>query len=268
MIVIYEVIKMQMKNPKKVYIFILLIILICSIFVNIVQAVDTPVDPGSDGDPVVSKSYVDSNITAQAQQLQLLQDKFNQLQKDLIALKTQTPTPTVSSTSKGYEVVSIDVGQKLLPGIGTEIVMISGKGNSLKGQNGGLIDTTAAKQIVTVTSILLNHVLISPANDGRGIIATAKSSILVRGSYKIAEKTNDDPVTTVTDTTEKFIGSGTINATSLNVREKADVNSNIVTKLTKGQTVMLVTFEGDWYKIKTTQGQYGWALGKYINLKN
>lgn len=253
---------MQMKNPKKIYIFILITFLICSVFVNIVQAVtETPADPGSDGDPIVSKSYVDSNITAQTQQLQILQDKYNLMVKDMDLLKMQIS----AGGSKGYEIISLEVGQKLLPGIGTEIVLISGKANSIRGQNGGLLDTNSAKQLLTVLPITINHLLISAGDDGRGIIVVSKSKLLVRGTYKIAEKTKDDPVVVpVPDTTEKNIGTGIINTASLNMREKADINSKILIKLTKGQSVTIVAISGEWYKIKTPEGLYGWTMGKYI----
>jgi hypothetical protein len=259
---------MQMKNPKKIYIFILVTFLICSIFVNIVQAVtETPADPGSEGDPIVSKSYVDSNITAQTQQLQILQDKYNLLVKDMDLLKTQIS----AGGSKGYEIISLEVGQKLLPGIGTEVILISGKANSIKGQNGGLLDTNSAKQLLTVLPIMINHLLVSAGDDGRGIAVVSKSKLLVRGTYKLAEKTKDDPVVTPVpdkpekpEKPEKNIGSGIINTASLNIREKADITSKILIKLTKGQSVTIISISGEWYKIKTPDGLYGWTMVKYI----
>lgn len=266
---------MQMKNPKKVYILILITILVCSIFVNIVQAVtETTNDPGSDGDPIVSKSYVDTSVNAQAQQLQLLQDKYNQLLQEMETLKTQTS----AAGAKGFELVSLDIGQKLLAGNGTEIILRTGKGTSIKGKSGGLLDTNTVKELLTTLTISPNHLLLSVGDDGRGITAVTKSQLIIRGAYKIEEKEKDAPVVkpdpnvkpdpvVKPNSPEKFIGTGLVVATSLNVREKADVNSKKLTGLIKGQSVLVVATSGEWSKIKTAEGIYGWTLSKYISIK-
>ena len=278
---------MQLKNSKKMYILILIIILTCSIFINIVQALtEAAPDPGSDGDPIVSKSYVDASVASintQLQQYQLLQEKYNQLLLNMDALKKQIDT----KSTKSYEFVPIDPGQKLFAGLGTEIILVSGKANSIKGSNGGLIDTNTAKQLLTVSPILLNHLLVSATNDGRGLYTVGKCYVLIKGIYSLDTKPSDIPVevpqaTVAPQTTpppkitpektpiprEIFVGTGSINATVLNLREKADITSKIVTKLSKGQTVSIITFTEEWYKIKTADGLYGWVLGQYVDLKN
>lgn len=60
-------------------------------------------------------------------------------------------------------------------------------------------------------------------------------------------------------------GTGTVNATALNVRTEPSLSSNIKTKLYNKQKVEIISKEGDWYKIKINGGE-GYVFSQYIKL--
>ncbi len=99
-----------------------LILLILSMGMNIVFAVNSNAEPGSDQDPIVSKSYVDAAIAQLTTKIQLLTDQNNTLknqndqltarlsaqeqailalQNDLNKVMTGASTPSKSGTGTG-----------------------------------------------------------------------------------------------------------------------------------------------------------------------
>lgn len=55
-----------------------------------------------------------------------------------------------------------------------------------------------------------------------------------------------------------------VNASSLNVRQKATINSDAITGLVNNQSVKVTGQEGDWYKVSTEDGE-GYVLAKYLS---
>lgn len=109
--------------------------------------------PGSETDPVVTKSYVDAQIKANA------------------------------GASKSYEAVFVNAGKKVLGGDGTEIILRSGEAKTVATGINGISDLTDGKDLMGNQVIAQNHQLLVPRNDGRGILATTDIWIMVRGSY-------------------------------------------------------------------------------------
>ena len=160
-----------LKDSKRVHIFITLVAALSFLLINIVQA--SVAQPGTEGDPVVSKSYVDEEISKLNAKIQELEAKLEK-----------------QSASK-FEVVELKSGQKLIAGESTEIIVRAGKTLAISGKYGdGLSDLTtdeadkgnlAADQIVP-----LNHLLLAARDDGRGIKAvSSKVYVLVKGEYDI-----------------------------------------------------------------------------------
>lgn len=134
------------------------LVIVFSIFAVTVAAAAAADNPGSEGDPVVTKSYVDSQIA--------------RLQGD----------GTASST---YAVVEVKAGQKLLGKGGTEMVLRSGEATAIDNGANGVSDMTAGKDLMTGQSVGQNHLLLVPKDDGRGIQATTDLFVMVRGAYSI-----------------------------------------------------------------------------------
>lgn len=103
--------------------------------------------PGSEGDPIVSKSYVDARAS--------------------------------------YKPVSLTTGQKFIGGEGCEVILRSGEANIIAGGENGVADLTQGVDLKGGAPITLNHMLLIPRHDGRGLVATTDIWVMVRGSYTI-----------------------------------------------------------------------------------
>ncbi len=134
------------------------LVIVFSVFAVTVAAAAAADTPGSEGDPVVTKSYVDSQI-AQI-----------------------TGSGTASGT---YEVVEVKAGQKLYGKGGTEIILRSGEATAIDNGANGVSDITEGKDLMTGQSVGQNHLLLVPKDDGRGIQAITDIFVMVRGSCSI-----------------------------------------------------------------------------------
>lgn len=134
------------------------LVIVISVFAVTVAAAAAADTPGSEGDPVVTKSYVDSQIA---------QVKGS------------------GAASNTYVVVQVSAGQKLLGKGGTELILRSGEATAIDNGANGVSDMTAGKDLMTGQSVGQNHLLLVPKDDGRGIQAITDLFIMVRGSYTI-----------------------------------------------------------------------------------
>lgn len=107
---------------------------------------DTSV-PGSPQDPVVTKSYVDSKLS--------------------------------------YAVLRLQSGQKLIGGEGTEIIVRSGEVKAIDNGEDGISDITGGQDLKSGITCKVNHLLLVPRNDGRGIRAVTEAYIMIRGTYTL-----------------------------------------------------------------------------------
>ncbi|WP_129598409.1 hypothetical protein [Anaerophilus nitritogenes] len=135
-------------------------------------------EPGSQEDPVVTKSYVE---TRNQQLKAYIDEKIGQI----LSMKNDTNTGIVSGSST-FEVIEVQKGQKVIAGESTEMVLRSGQAKAITTSSGGIADLTIGKDIKDGESISLHHLLLFPRNDGRGIeILWDKTFILVKGTYEI-----------------------------------------------------------------------------------
>lgn len=114
--------------------------------------------PGSEGDPVVTKSYVDSQIA--------------QLKNG-------------EGGGSTYQAVQLTAGQKLLGNEGTELILRSGEATIVANGENGVSDVTGAMDLLTGQEVAQNHLLLIPRSDGRGILAATEVWIMIRGTYSI-----------------------------------------------------------------------------------
>jgi hypothetical protein len=186
--------------------------------ISVAQAA-SQAQPGSEFDPLVTKSYVDEQIQILTQKIgsgtvpvnssegtpsvgAADQQVINNLRtdiSDLINLTIQAVTriqdlekrnleliQKVEELQKGFVVVEAVKGQKILLGSGSEVLVRSGQTKAIQGELGGLADATAAADLSEGALITNQHLLISSREDGRGILITSdKAFMLIRGSYSI-----------------------------------------------------------------------------------
>ncbi|QQY80029.1 hypothetical protein EDD65_101153 [Keratinibaculum paraultunense] len=153
---------------KRVTVFMVLIFLMLGSIVVFSE-------PGSEKDPLVSLSYLEKRI--------------NQL-KEYIDEKLSNIDGSNGSPSD-FEVVEILAGQSIIGKEGTEIILRGGTGNGpgkakiIALGKDGLSDLTVGKDLKKDEEVPLNHLLIVPRDDGRGVYALNDSVFLVKGRYEI-----------------------------------------------------------------------------------
>lgn len=134
------------------------LVIVFSVFAVTVAVAAAADAPGSESDPVVTKSYVDSKIA--------------QIQGG-------------GAGSNTYTVVQANAGQKVIGKGGTEMILRSGEATAIDNGANGVSDITAGQDLMTGQRVGLNHLLLVPKDDGRGIQALTEIFVMVRGSYSI-----------------------------------------------------------------------------------
>ena len=127
---------------------------------------------GTSADPVVTKSYVDAQIESLKAQLKSGDSDNASASSGVSAPAAFTP-------------VHVEEGQSLIGGEGTELVVRSGEALAIDNGADGVSDLTSAKDLKGGTKVGLNHLLLVPRNDGRGLKCASACWIMVKGSYTI-----------------------------------------------------------------------------------
>lgn len=125
----------------------LLIVAVCTIAVI--------AGTGSEDDPLISKSYLDS-----------------------VYLNTV-------KTEMAFKVVSLEKGQKIVADAGCEMILRQGKATIFSTEKGGISDVTIGGDHPNGSDMPSNHLLIVPVGDGRGITAETDVLVMVSGRYAI-----------------------------------------------------------------------------------
>lgn len=159
-------------------------------------------EPASSEDPIVTQSYVDqkleekykqqsTDIVQLNNQIKLLQDtlkkeslKNEQLQSVLEAVYKRVDTVQLHK----FEIIELKNGQKLIGAASSEIILRSGKARAITSPAGGLPDITAdaGTEIKSEGNIPVNHLILIPRDDGRGIRITSPNAwVMIKGKYEI-----------------------------------------------------------------------------------
>jgi len=146
--------------------------------VSLVQAVAA--EPGSESDPIVSKSYVDAKVDELTNRIVQLVEEINRLEETIMKMP---------AGSGKFEVIELKKGQKLIAGASAEIIVRSGKATAIEGKNGdSLADITSDQSLEYKTGDVIpnNHLILVSRDDGRGIKAESdKVFLLFKGEYTI-----------------------------------------------------------------------------------
>ena len=145
----------------------------------------TPAVPGSQDDPLVTASWVESRLRELSRvpggssiDLSDIEKRLDKLEQKLDALGPGVEPPR-------FEPVQVSANQTVFTGHGTEVVVRAGSVRVVEGTGGGFSDLTAGKSLLSGTGVDLNHLLLSARKDGRGLAARADSLLLIRGDYEI-----------------------------------------------------------------------------------
>lgn len=116
--------------------------------------------PGTDDDPLVSKSYIDSVVYPYI---------------DSVA----------ASDKAGVQIVNLEAGESIYCNAGTELILRGGEASVITSEKGGICDVTSGYDLADGTEIYPNHLLIVPVADGRGAYAVTDVILMVRGGYEV-----------------------------------------------------------------------------------
>lgn len=146
---------------------------------------------GTESDPLVSKSYVDSKI---GEVLALINGtggtaagtaNTDEIVSQVLAKLNEGDATGGSVPVESYVPVNVKVGQTIYGGEGTELVLRAGKGQAVINGVDGLVDITTGGELKNGGTAVKNHLLVVPRDDGRGIKVTEEAWFLVKGGYEI-----------------------------------------------------------------------------------
>ena len=122
-----------------------------------------------DDDPLVSLSYLNQRLEAMEKKI------------------SQGSAPGAAQASATLEVVNLKAGDRLIVAQGTEMIPRSGRVDTIAQDLGGLSDVTGGSDLKQGQRAPMNHLLIAPRSDGRGLSAATDAIVLVRGSYRVVQ---------------------------------------------------------------------------------
>ncbi|MCL2158224.1 MAG: hypothetical protein FWH48_07380 [Oscillospiraceae bacterium] len=162
--------KMNIKFKMVAASFVLCLILALPLFwESSLAASGATAAAGSADDPLVTLSYINKVLKPS---LEELISKSN-----------------ASTSSSSYVVLELSKGKKLRVKEGTlELVVRPGGAAVVISEDSaqGIADLTTGEELLNGQSLPINHSLLIPRNDGRGIaITSAVAYVMVRGDYEI-----------------------------------------------------------------------------------
>lgn len=153
---------------------------------------------GSESDPLVAKSYVDDKIAQVLETIANLGSGSSASQEvdadeiaNLVIQKLQSEeqgaeqAPAVVPAANTFTTVYVSVGQSVVGKEGTELILRAGKGKVILPGEAGISDVTAGKDLGNGESVTMNHLLITPRDDGRKIQVTEAAWFMIKGDYEI-----------------------------------------------------------------------------------
>jgi len=160
--------------------------------------------PGSELDPLVTKSYVDAKIAAITGQtvsvpgtagnsvdtaaVVQLQTDVGELTHFIIDALTGVDAlnARMDAADIGFVVVEVPAGKTVILNAGAELIVRNGKTTAVQGTYGGLADVTTGVDVLHGKPVINQHLLISSRTDGRGIKLNNQGAyLLIRGGCKI-----------------------------------------------------------------------------------
>ncbi len=135
----------------------------------------------SKDDPLVSLSYVNDILGPE-----IMSEVLDKIDAEYVK-KADVAVPP----SAVYQLLTLDAGSTLMAKGICEIIIVSGDASAVVtsaanvSDGNGLIDTTDGTVITGDSDVPVNHYVVIPVADGRGITAETQVRILVRGEYNI-----------------------------------------------------------------------------------
>ena len=157
-----------MKKLRFKLIVIAVLVCLCALGIGAVA------EPGTDSDPLISKSYVDNVLLPEIQQM-----------IDSSVAGVGGTDSSGNAESERFVVVEVSKGKKVICDAGTELILRMGSATVIATPKGGLADTTSGYDLADGWQMPSNHLLIVPVADGRGVKADTDVIVMIKGGYRI-----------------------------------------------------------------------------------
>ncbi len=154
---------------------VLILTAIC-IVISSVMALATA---GDNNDPLITLSYI-TDV--------LIPDIDSRISQKVDVSVSEAIQSQPAGESGSFVLVNVEKNYKIIGEEGTEFVLRSGKGTIIATSQGGVADLTAGGDLPDKTEIPLNHHLLVPRSDSRGMSFTTDAIVLVKGAYKVSRK--------------------------------------------------------------------------------
>lgn len=129
-------------------------------------------------DPLVTLSY-------------LMEIFAPMIKEEIVAEVDKTSDENVAAVSSGYEVLELSQGQFITSNGGTvELIVRPGSSAIVVSDipENGLSDISEMKEVLDGMEVGINHALIIPRGDGRGVeITSEKAYVLIRGDFLVVD---------------------------------------------------------------------------------
>ena len=130
-------------------------------------------DPGSSDDSLISMSYVNNVLIPQ----------MKSYVDSSLANKAETEYAPMENTV--FEIVNLSANQVIIGDDSCKFILRTGKATAVSTAKGGLADVTAGFDLTTGYDIPMNHLLIVPIGDWRGIKMQTSGIVMVCGKYSV-----------------------------------------------------------------------------------
>ncbi|GAU78002.1 hypothetical protein [Fusibacter sp. 3D3] len=155
----------------------LVIGLTLGIFIGMLGIAQADGTAGTTTDPLVTVSYMEMKLKA-------LDDKYL---TEVNALKTQIEQMNQggSSTtgSQVFEIISIPKGNAVYFADSAEFIVRVGNANVIDPNAVGIPDLTEGSKVLNGKRVPIDHHMLVPSNDGRGILTTEDCWMMIKGNY-------------------------------------------------------------------------------------
>ncbi len=119
---------------------------------------------GDDTDPLISKSYFEK--------------KMAELEK-----KIEKEQSTVSTGGAKFAPVYFSAGETIIFKEGTEFILRSGEAQIVDPSTNGMPDITDGSNLANGSVLPVNHMLLCPRSDNRGIYCDTEIWLMIKGDY-------------------------------------------------------------------------------------
>jgi hypothetical protein len=129
---------------------------------------------GTSSDPLVTLSYLNQQMSALEARM------TSDVNEKISAVDTSAPSL--------FEVINVPNGTTLYFGASTEFILRVGSAVVVDPNDVGIPDLTAGSKVDEDSAVPIDHHMLVPSDDGRGIQLTSDCWLMVKGTYTTADQ--------------------------------------------------------------------------------